>query len=97
MLDPSPVEAVLVLPVFIGTERPRAGDCGTGSPGGGGYKRMISPSVPPVRPDAEEALEDGLEPPIAGMALEAARVAILLLSPARAGPYELLPLVELLL
>ena len=34
---------------------------------------MISP-VPPDRPDAEDARDEGREPPIAGMALEAALV-----------------------
>ncbi len=47
---------------------------------------MTISSVPPVRPDAEEARDEGLEPPMAGIALEAARVAILLPSPALAGP-----------
>ena len=42
--------------------------------------------VPPVRPEAEEARDDGLEPPMAGMALEAALADIRLPSPARAGP-----------
>ncbi len=79
--DPFGVE----LPVFMG-------NCGTGGrplprgvgKPGGGYK--TTSSVPPVRPDAEEARDEGLEPPMAGIALEAARVAILLPSPALAGP-----------
>ncbi len=92
-------DTVLVLPVFIGK-------CGIGgraplargvaSPGGGGYK--TTSSVPPVRPDAEEARDGVFEPPMAGMALEAALAVSLFASPARfAGPYELLPSVELLL
>ena len=96
LLIPSSADAVLVEPVFIG-------NCGIGGPTplargvgrpGGGYKTISS--VPPVRTEAEEARDDGLEPPMAGMALEAALAAILP-PPARAGPYELLPLVELLL
>ena len=42
--------------------------------------------VPPVRPDAEDAREEGLDPPIAGMALEAALTAGRLVSATRAGP-----------
>ncbi len=51
-----------------------------------------------MRPDAEDARDVVLEAPMAGMALEAALAVILLTSPARlAGPYEPLPVVELLL
>ena len=47
---------------------------------------MYSSTVPPVFLEADDARDDGLEPPMAGMALEAARAIILLPSPARAGP-----------
>ena len=80
-------DAVLVLPVFIGNVGTGGGwppfAMGDGSPGGG-YKTISS--VPPVRPDAEEARDVGLEPPMAGMALEAALADILFASPGRAGP-----------
>ena len=56
---------------------------------------MMYSSVPPVFLETDDAREEGLEPPMAGMALEAARAIILPPSPERAGPYVLLLLLLL--
>ena len=58
---------------------------------------MYSSIVPPVFLEADDARDEGLEPPMAGMALEAARAISLPPPPVRAGPYELLSLLLLLL
>ena len=75
---------MLVLPVFMGNYGiTRASPRGVGSPRGG---YMMYSSVPPVFLETDDAREEGLEPPMAGMALEAARAIILPPSPERAGP-----------